>query len=201
MLSDFVAPVARLFLDGYLTEVLRTMSNDPTIDQKVRKKLVRILAAWHSQYKDDPSMKIAANLYKQYKNDADGAWRLDPQTPTDDAVEAAKNKSKEVTRKAKEEAERLKKEEKKKSKESAGKPKTKRKPFNFEEVCLVFLETTSVAVCIMTDPRAFRRNQRSSRKSQVRRNLQITSSMPSLFVPPLYFTLSVSSDTRYVAGE
>ncbi|KAF9778213.1 hypothetical protein BJ322DRAFT_1093712 [Thelephora terrestris] len=123
----------RLFVDGYLTDVLRNMSNDPTIEQKVKKKLMRVLAAWHVQYKDDPSMKTVANLYKHSKGDANTVRRPEPQSPKEDEVEAAKRKSKEeAQRKAREEAERLKK-EKKKKREGAGKSKTKRKPFNFEE--------------------------------------------------------------------
>jgi len=113
------------------------MGNDPVTDQKVKKKLIRILAAWHAQYKNDPSMKTAANLYKQHKSDAHSLWRPDAQMPKDEELEAAKRKSKEeARRKAKEEAERLKREgkEKKKKRQDAGKPKSKRKPFNFEEV-------------------------------------------------------------------
>lgn len=112
------------------------MGNDPVTEQKVKKKLTRILAAWHAQYKNDPSMKTAANLYKQAKNDAHSVWRPDSQIPRDDELEAAKRKNKEeARRKAKEEAEKLKKEEKeKKKRDNSGKSKSKRKPFNFEEV-------------------------------------------------------------------
>jgi flagellar biosynthesis GTPase FlhF len=133
-LTSITTFIARLFVDGYLTDVLRNMSNDPTIEQKVKKKLMRVLAAWHVQYKDDPSMKTVANLYKHSKSDANAVRRPEPQSPKEDEVEAAKRKSKEeAQRKAGEEAERLKK-EKKKKREGAGKSKTKRKPFNFEEV-------------------------------------------------------------------
>ena len=107
------------------------MSNDPIVDYKVKKKLIRTLSAWHAQYKNDPSMKTAANLYKQHKSDAHNVWRPDAQIPKDEGLEAIKRKNKEeAKRKAREEkeaAERLKR-------ESAGKPKPKRKPFNFEEV-------------------------------------------------------------------
>ena len=128
-----------MFVDGYLTDVLRNMSNDPMTEQKVKKKLLRILASWHAQFKDDLSMKTAANLYKLHKSDANSAWRPDAQTPKDDDLEAAKRKSKdEARRKAKEEAERLKKEKKK---ENAGKTRSKRKPFNFEEVSRIFPES------------------------------------------------------------
>ena len=109
------------------------MSNDPATDYKVKKKLTRILAAWYAQYKDDLSMKTAANLYKQHKSDTHGMRRPGSQTPKDEELEAAKRKSKdEARRKAKEEreaAERLKREKK-----GSEKLKSKRKPFNFEEV-------------------------------------------------------------------
>ena len=124
------------------------MSNDPITEQRVRKKLIRVLAAWHAQYKNDPSMKTAANLYKQHKNDGNSVSGPDPQSLKDEESEAARRKAKEDARKAKEEAkeearkakeesERLRKEGKKR-KESAGGPKTRRKPFNFEEVSPCF---------------------------------------------------------------
>ena len=113
------------------------MGNDPLVEQKVKKKLLRILASWHVQHKTDPSMKTAANLYKQHKSDTNSTWRPEAQSPRDEDLEAIKRKSKEEARKAKAEAERLKREEKKK-RESAGKPKPKRKPFNFEEVTVYF---------------------------------------------------------------
>lgn len=108
------------------------MGNDPITEQKVKKKLIRILASWHAQYKDDPSMKTAASLYKQHRSDAHSLWRPDTQVPKSEEQEAARRKSKEARRKEKEEAEKLKLKEKR---ESAGrlKPKNK-KPFNFEEV-------------------------------------------------------------------
>lgn len=115
------------------------MSNDPVIEYKVKKKLVRMLAAWNAQYKNDPSMRTAANLYKQHKSDAHSVWRPDAQVPKDEEFEAVKRKNKEeARRKAKEDAERKAREEKETAgrlkKERAGKPKSKRKPFNFEEV-------------------------------------------------------------------
>jgi len=118
------------------------MGNDSMVEQKVKKKLTRILASWNAQYKNDPSMRTAANLYKQHKSDAQSTWRPDTQIPRDEELEAAKRKSKEeARRKAKEEAE-LKREEKKKKREGAGKSKSKRKPFNFEEVLPIPLLNT-----------------------------------------------------------
>lgn len=113
------------------------MSNDPVTDQKVKRKLIGILASWYSQYKDDTSMKTAANLYKQHRNDPNSVRRPDAQkTLKDEELEAAKRKNKEeARRKEKEEAERLKREkEERKKKGNVGNSKSKRKPFNFEEV-------------------------------------------------------------------
>ena len=146
-------------------------------EQKVKKKLTRILASWHAQYKNDPSMRTAANLYKQHKGDAHSTWRPDAQIPKDEELEAAKRKSKEETRrKAKEEAEKLKREEKQKKREGAGKSKSKRKPFNFEEVPRSLLNTILRRAAKLV---LFRRNQRSSRISRVQPNPRTTSSMPS----------------------
>ena len=115
------------------------MSNDPIIDYKVKKKLVRMLASWNAQYKNDPSMRTAANLYKQHKSDAHSVWRPDAQVPKDEEFEAVRRKNKEeARRKAKEEAGKKAREEKEAAerlkRERAGKPKPKRKPSNFEEV-------------------------------------------------------------------
>jgi hypothetical protein len=53
--------------------------------------LIRILAAWHAQYRDDSPMKTAANLYKQHKSDVKNlnALRPDVQLPKDEEFEAA----------------------------------------------------------------------------------------------------------------
>jgi LAS seventeen-binding protein 5 len=113
------------------------MVNDPSINARVRKQLRRILASWYKMYKDDPSMKTAANLHKHSGSDANNVRQPDAQAIKDEELEAARRKNKEeARRKEKEEAERLKREreEKKKKRDSAAKLKPKRKPFNFEEV-------------------------------------------------------------------
>ena len=115
------------------------MTTDYTLDAKVRNKLKSILSSWYRMYKNDLSMKTAANLYKQYTNDANSVWRSDSQAHKEEELEAARRKNKEeARRKEKEEAERLQREreEKKRKKrdDSAAKLKPKRKPFNFEEV-------------------------------------------------------------------
>ena len=120
-------------------------------------------------------MKTAANLYKQHKSDAQSVWRPDAQIPKDEEFEATKRKNKEeARRKAKEEkeaAERLKK-------ESTGKQKSKKKPFNFEEVRqyslnIILREAAELSFYL------FRRNRISSRRLRVPHNPQITSSMLS----------------------
>lgn len=113
------------------------MSHDPITDRKVKQKLTRILASWNSQYKDDLSMKTAANLY-QHRSNSNSVWRSDAQASKDEELEAAKRKNKEEARQK--EAERLKREkEEKKKREDTGKSKSKRKPFNFEQVLWCFL--------------------------------------------------------------
>ena len=117
--------------------MLRNLSIDPLTDLKVKKRLISILAAWHAQYKNDLSMKTAANLYKLHRSGTNSGWRQDAQASRDDELEAAKRKNKEeARRKEKEEAERLKreKEEKKRRENTSAKLRPKRKPFNFEEV-------------------------------------------------------------------
>ena len=42
------------------------LGSEPTTDPKVKRKLVQVLAAWHSQFKDDPSMAFVANLFNTH---------------------------------------------------------------------------------------------------------------------------------------
>jgi len=124
-----------LFIEGSLTDALRNMSSDPYTEQKVKKKLLKVLASWHSQYKNDLSMKTVANLYKQHRNDTDSSLRSDARAARDEEIEVAKQKAKDdARRKEKEEADRLKREkDAKKKRADQGKSKSKRKPFDFEQ--------------------------------------------------------------------
>jgi hypothetical protein len=106
------------------------------VTEKVKKKLNGILASWNTQYKNEASMRTAANLYQPRRSNT--RWS-EAQASKDEQLEAVKRKNKEEARRnEKEEAERLRKEEKRK-RENAGKLKPRRKPFNFEEVPLHFL--------------------------------------------------------------
>ncbi|KAI0778319.1 hypothetical protein BD413DRAFT_704774 [Trametes elegans] len=131
------------FADHQLTDALRNLSADPATDHKVKKKLASVLAAWHIQFKDDPSMALVANLYKQCKvghaSRPSGDRRIDGSLGLDDDYlerkrreEEARKKKEEEKRKAKEEKERRKREEEER-KRKAAQPKPKRKPFNFEQ--------------------------------------------------------------------
>jgi hypothetical protein len=39
------------------------MAGDPVSDQRVKKKIMAVLASWHNQFKDDPKMQLVAGLY------------------------------------------------------------------------------------------------------------------------------------------
>lgn len=107
-----------------------------------------MLAAWHLQFKDDPSMTLVANLYKQCK--VAHSTRVSTDRRALDNVNAglgvdaeyierkkkedeARKRREEEKRKAKEDKARRKVEEEER-KRKAAQPKTKRKPFNFEQV-------------------------------------------------------------------
>ncbi|RDX51011.1 seryl-tRNA synthetase [Lentinus brumalis] len=136
------------FADSQLTDALKHLATDPGTDQKVKKKLASVLAGWHRQFKDDPSMALVAKLYEQCKiarSDRASADRravenvnaglgldVDYLMVRRKEEEAAKKKKEEEKRKAKEEKERRKREEEERRRK-ASQPKTKRKPFNFEQ--------------------------------------------------------------------
>jgi len=110
-----------LFVDGEITDVLRRMRDDPLLDTEVGKKLNKILREWHNKYKDELSMKTAANLYKPRSRGGNSGRLVDPQTSRDEQQEATKRKNKE-------EAEKL-----RKKREGAGKQKPRQMPFDFEK--------------------------------------------------------------------
>ncbi|KAL7285408.1 hypothetical protein ACG7TL_000504 [Trametes sanguinea] len=133
------------FADHQLTDALKNLAADPGTDPKVKKKLASVLAAWHLQFKDDPSMTLVANLYKQCKIAHTHRVTSDHQNIINAGLgpdteylerkrkeEEARKKREEEKRKAKEEKERRKREEEER-KRKASQPKTKRKPFNFEQ--------------------------------------------------------------------
>ncbi|KAH9950900.1 seryl-tRNA synthetase [Amylocystis lapponica] len=137
------------FADDHLTDAIKVLATDSSTDPKVKKKLVSVLTAWHSQFKDDPGMSLVANLYKQCK--IGESRRVSTHQPT---LFDAYNAETEERRKREEEERRRKEEEKLKTKEEkerlkaakeksrkdeeakkkrAAKGKVPRKVFNFEQ--------------------------------------------------------------------
>ena len=47
-----------------LLERIKTMGHDSMTDERVKKKLMSVLASWHRQFKDDPRMSVIAGLYQ-----------------------------------------------------------------------------------------------------------------------------------------
>ena len=47
-----------------LLERLKLMGHDSMTDERVKKKLLSVLASWHRQFKDDPRMSVIAGLYQ-----------------------------------------------------------------------------------------------------------------------------------------
>ena len=133
-----------------LTDALKHLASDPGTDPKVKKKLAAVLAGWKRQFSDDPSMALAARLFDQCKLAQTDRVNADKKAMDNfhaglgfDAEymerkrkeEEARKKHDEEKRKAKEEKQRRKREEEEKRRKTS-QPKPKRKPFNFEEVCL-----------------------------------------------------------------
>lgn len=132
-----------------MTDAIKHLASDPGTDPKVKKKLASVLLGWKRQFQDDPSMASVAKLYDQCKiahNDRTSADRraidnvhaslgLDAEyMERKRKEEEARKKKEDEKRKAKEDKERRKREEEERRRKAA-QPKTKRKPFNFEQVC------------------------------------------------------------------
>lgn len=154
------------FADNQLTDAIRALASEPSTDAKVKRKLVSVLASWHSQFKDDPSMSSVANLYNTVKPHQAAAARASRHIEEDtfqiDAagLGGAGNSVEERRRREERERRERKEEEKRKAreaKEARGAEKAaektrlkqmeqekrrsrgtpKRPPFNFEAVRLV----------------------------------------------------------------
>ncbi|KAG0704403.1 hypothetical protein DFH29DRAFT_997701 [Suillus ampliporus] len=129
------------FADGQLTDAIKQLAADPTTDQKVKKKLITVLASWHSQFKDDPSMFVVAGLYRQcrpadrrsqgYSNGAElghgPSSDYERKMKEKDEKELAKQQAKREKEEAKEKARKTEEEARKKKKD-----RSRRVPFNFE---------------------------------------------------------------------
>ncbi|KAI0756863.1 seryl-tRNA synthetase [Daedaleopsis nitida] len=134
------------FVDYQLIDALKHLASDPSTDPKVKKKLASVLAGWRRQFQDDPSMSALSRLYDQCKlaqTDRVNADRramenvnlglgMEVDFDRKKKEEEARKKREEEKRKAKEDKERRKREEEER-KRKASQPKTKRKPFNFEQ--------------------------------------------------------------------
>jgi hypothetical protein len=119
------------FSDGHLTDALRLIGSEVTVDKRVKKKLLLVLSSWKEQYASDPSMSLIAGLYKQCRiseRREKERYNLMGLTHETERKAAVKMQEKEEKRLAKEKA-RLEEEERRKNKN-----KPKRVPFNFERV-------------------------------------------------------------------
>lgn len=140
------------FADGQLTDAIKHLATDPATDAKVKRKLMNVLASWHTQFKDDPSMSFVAGLYKQYKpadrrsrskdvtNDSEVQAMLRQQAEADrrkkekEEKEAAKRNAKDALKDAKEKAKRDEEKARKDAEEARRrKNRPKRGPFDFEK--------------------------------------------------------------------
>ncbi|GAA6005463.1 Lsb5p [Rhodotorula paludigena] len=52
------------FANERLVDRIKVMAGDPQLEPDVKKKVMRVLASWHYQFKDDPKMQLVAGLYK-----------------------------------------------------------------------------------------------------------------------------------------
>jgi LAS seventeen-binding protein 5 len=119
-----------------LTDALRHLATDSTTDQKVKKKVLAILASWSRQFKDDRNAAGIAGLYRQVKS-------VEPPRRTDANREALAEREREAEQrqKEKEDAKRKTKEERRRLEDEARRKKAAgknanaaRKHFDFERV-------------------------------------------------------------------
>ncbi|KAG2057044.1 hypothetical protein BDR06DRAFT_878484 [Suillus hirtellus] len=142
------------FADGQLVDAIKQLSTDPTTDQKVKKKLMAVLASWHSQFRDDPSMSVVAGLFRQcrpadrrsqgYSNNADPLSHgpssdYERKMKERDEKELAKQQAKLEKQEAKKRARKAEEDARKK------KARSRRPPFDFEAEKLQILTTIANA--------------------------------------------------------
>lgn len=153
-MSPILTQLQGSFADDRLTEHLKRMGSDSHTDQRVKKRLLSLLASWQRQFKDDPSMRSVANLYNQFKSSHQNTSQInrEPITVSSPPKESAMAKAarEKEERKAKErQAEADKKKLKQAQKEAAWnkdrKPNKQRKPFNFEQEKPVILSSIANA--------------------------------------------------------
>jgi hypothetical protein len=138
------------FADGRLTEQLKTMASGDHTDQRVKKRIISVLASWHQQFKDDPSMRHVSSLYQSVQASVAGQRKLSNElrqfgitgVPALGAEEARERRERGRKQKGKEEKEAKKAKEReeveRKAREKAvardpqKRSNKQRKPFNFE---------------------------------------------------------------------
>lgn len=125
--------------DAQLTDALRLVGGDPSGNKRVKRKLLFLLTAWREQYKDDLPMAYFANLYKHCRvsdrKHHDELYNLlGSPNVQEDLRRAEKVKAKEEKRAAKE---RARAEEEKRAANS----RTRRAPFDFARVSLLWYPT------------------------------------------------------------
>jgi len=139
------------FVDGRLMEQLKTMASSAHTDQRVKKRLLSVLASWNGQYKDDPSMRLVSNLYPSVQASV-GQRKLSRDlrefgvtgglSPGAEKRESQEHKERERKQKGKEEKDARKAKEREEggpkarekvaAKDPQRRPNKQRKPFNFE---------------------------------------------------------------------
>ncbi|KAG6866052.1 hypothetical protein C0991_009149 [Blastosporella zonata] len=131
------------FADGQLTDAIKNLSSEQTVDKKVRKKLMAVLAAWHEQFKNDPSMSAIAGLYKQCSREGrqqsyhDVAHLIG--MPPEDKKREEKEEAKKRAKKEKDQAKERKAEEDRQRRLHQRTPsQPQRVPFVFQKVQTIF---------------------------------------------------------------
>ncbi|KAI0322186.1 hypothetical protein OF83DRAFT_20841 [Amylostereum chailletii] len=129
------------FADGQLTDAIRHLATDSLTDPKVKRKVIAVLASWHRQFAQDPSMHQVAGLYRQVKP-AEPPRRPQVDRHAIEEREAEAERKRKEEKAAKEEAKLKARQDKEKSKleEQAKRKRAKespkvgpRKAFNFEQ--------------------------------------------------------------------
>jgi hypothetical protein len=148
------------FADAQLIERIKLMSQDPLVDASVRRKLMRMLLSWHHQFRNEPSMRIVANLYSacgggrksdaQMKSEAAEAYRA--RKGLDDRERQIRIDQKAAERLQKEEDQRQAKERKKGGKKPVS-------TFDFQKVS----ERSPPTKSVLTMSTFYRKSQSSCR--------------------------------------
>ena len=109
------------FADGQLTDALKHLAGGGGVDPKVRRKVISVLASWHSQFKSDPSMAVVAGLLKECRaterSVTETTQNLNEMGLVDTKELERKKAEKEAAKKAKKDKEKAKREEARKKRE------------------------------------------------------------------------------------